>query len=78
MFSNCHASDEAIFEDSRRESFQLQEDSDHTRKNKGGRSRDFERGERRVLHEYCHDPNSRRLKIWPMTLGQRFDPKGSS
>ena len=25
-----------------------------------------------------HDPNSRRPRIWPMSLGQRFDPKGSS
>ena len=26
----------------------------------------------------CHDPNFGWPKIWPMTLGQRFDPKGSS
>ena len=28
--------------------------------------------------DICHDPNSGRPKIWPMTSGQRFDPKGSS
>ena len=27
---------------------------------------------------FCHDPNSGRPKIWPMTPGQRFNPKGSS
>ena len=26
----------------------------------------------------CHDPNFGWPKIWPMTLGQRFDSKGSS
>ena len=26
----------------------------------------------------CHDPNSGRPKIWPMTPGQKFDPKGFS
>ena len=29
-------------------------------------------------HETCHDPNSERPKIWPMTPGQRFNPIGSS
>ena len=26
----------------------------------------------------CHDPNSEWPKIWPVTLGQKFDLKGSS
>ena len=30
------------------------------------------------LKSICHDPNSGRSKIWPVTPGQRFDPKGSS
>ena len=25
----------------------------------------------------CHNPNSGQPKIWPMTLSQKFDPKGS-
>ena len=27
---------------------------------------------------FCHDPNFGRPKIWPVTPGQRFDPKGFS
>ena len=33
---------------------------------------------RSFLEELCHDPNFGQPKIWPVTLGQRFDPKGSS
>ena len=44
----------------------------------GGSGRVHEGLEFSVVKGLCHDPNSGQPKIWPVTPGQRLDPKGSS